>query len=389
MRKLLTSPAKMSIGTLENQIYQTALKYVADLALNLMAVKVENHPEDFLGWCKELHKLCKHSINMDLLEENQLRPLKKLQETLEAGISVCQLKMTRITPWPIFLSFIQQNSKLQALEERLTLLDYIKELNAKPLAQMIEEDRLAYTGKHSAKHDISVYNFDVEWFAGTKGAKVFHNLLVNHSEYFDTALAHIPLEGDVTKSHYDAFVSAYCNIFTEHTDGEKPSMMAATRLLAMRRPDTFVALTNAKLDVICQGLSITKFNNQSFAGYWNELVLAIQTCPWHREPAPKEGQELRIWQARALMIDLFLFADESLAENSNYVRMRDKPTKIKIGVARSVKRTKESAEQIVDKALAQEDIPEYLLDMRNSLVNSVKDGKPVEKAISLMRSIFG
>ncbi|MEW6999539.1 hypothetical protein AADZ86_17760 [Colwelliaceae bacterium BS250] len=389
MRKLLTSPAKMSLGSLENQIYQNVLKYVADIALNLMAVKVENHPEDFVSWCKELHKLCKHGVNVDLLEPEQLKPLKKLQETLETGISICQLKMMRIVPWPIFVEFINNNAELQALNERLALLDYVKDLAPKPLSEMIEEDVLTFSGKHNAKHDISVYNFDVEWFAGTKGAKVFHTLLISHASEFDIALSHIPLTGEVSYENYQAFVSHYQSIFSEHTDGDKAPMVAATRLLAMRRPDQFVALTNAKIDSICQGLNITKFNNQSFTGYWNELILTIRSCTWYKQAEPTDAQELRLWQARVILIDTFMFADSSLAQNSNYVRMRDKPTKIRVGVARSVKRSKESAESIVDKALAADDIPEYLLEMRNSIVNSVKDGKPVEKAISLMRSIFG
>ena len=389
MRKLLTSPVKMSLGQTEHQIYENILKYVADLALNLMAVKVENHPEDFLSWCKELHHLCKYKLNMDLLEPAQLKPLKKLQDTLETAVSVCQLKMMRIAPWPIFKDFIEKQATLHALEERLTLLNYVKAIADKPFAEMIEEDLLTFCGKHSAKHDISVYNFDVEWFANTKGAKVFHQLLISNPEKFDDALAHIPLEGEVTHLHYQAFVCAYKNIFAELAEGEKPSMIAATRILAMRRPDQFIALTNNKIDALCQGIGITKFNNQDFDSYWNELIMTLQSCTWHKQAAPESEEERRLWDVRAILVDLFFFADDQMAENSNYIRMRDKPQKIKVGVARSVKRSQESAESIVDKALASPDMPEYLLEMRTSIINSVKDGKPVDKAISLMRSIFG
>ncbi|WP_371377805.1 hypothetical protein [Thalassotalea aquiviva] len=389
MRKLLTSPGKMSLGQAEHQIYESALKYVADLALNLMAIKVENHPEDFLGWCQELHRLCKHKMNMDLLEPAQLKPLKKLQETLELGVSVSQLKMMRIAPWPIFTNVVEQQKTLHAIDERMRLLTYVKGLEEKTLAEMVDEDRMTFCGKHTAQHDISVYDFDVEWFASTRGAKSFHTLLQSHPQLFDQALAHIPLTGDVEYVHYQGFVNSFKAIFNEHTDKDKPSMVAATRLLAMRRPDVFVALANNKIDPICQGLNVTKFNNQDFDSYWHELIMTLQTCPWYTSPEPEEQAELTLWQVRAALIDVFFFADQSLAENSNYIRMRDKPTKTKVGVAKSVKRSKESAEQIVDKALAADDVPEYLLDMRNSLVNSVKDGKPVEQAISLMRSIFG
>ena len=167
----------MSLSATEQTIYQSALSFVADLSLNLMAVKVENHPDNFLNWCGELHRICLHDVNRDLLEPSQEKPLKKLQETLSTGVSACQLKLARVIPWPIFVGFVQEASSLQALPERLKLLDYIANIRSNNLADMIEEDRLAFAGKHTSQHDISVYDFDVEWFAGTRGAKTFHQLL--------------------------------------------------------------------------------------------------------------------------------------------------------------------------------------------------------------------
>ena len=379
----------MALTTAEQTIYQNALSFVADISLNLMAVKVENHPEDFLNWCRELHRICLHDVNRDLLEPSQEKPLKKLQDTLSNGVSACQLKMARVIPWPIFTSFIQENASLHALPERLKLLDYVENIRQKSLAEMIEEDRLTFAGKHTAQHDISVYMFDVEWFAGTRGAKTFHQLLKSTPEAFDQALAFIPLKGEVNVKHYQDFVSAYKAIFSQHTDVEKAPLTAATRLLAMRRPDQFVALTSSKLDILSQGLGLVKLNNQSFDDYWHEMINSVRGTQWWRSEMPEDEVEQQLWKNRAILIDIFLFADNSLAENSNYIRMRDKPKKIKIGVAKAVKRSKESAEAIVDKAFEADDIPEYILNMRSTIVNSVKDGKTVDQAITLMRNIFG
>ncbi|WNC73302.1 hypothetical protein RGQ13_04735 [Thalassotalea psychrophila] len=389
MRKLLTSPAQLSLSDSENNIFQTALKYIADLSLNLMAVKVTNHPEDFLGWCKELHHICKHDLNMDLLDDKQLAPLKKLQDTLELGISLTQLKMVRIAPWPIFYSIVKEQAELQSLTERVTLMDYVAQLRNQSLEQMIEEDRLVFSGKHTVKHDPSIFQFDVEWFGSTKGAKTFHNLLQSHPQDFDLALANIPLEGAVSKDQYQAFVKDYKAIFSRRTDNEKAPLVVATRLLAMRRPDVFINITNNNLSVLCQGLNIAKFNNQDFDSYYNDMVLSLHCFHWHNQAAPTDEQELQLWNIRAILVDLFLFADDSQAQNSNYIKLRDKPKKTTSGVVKAMKRSKESAEMLVDKALEGDDIPEYLLDMRSTIVNSVKDGKSVEQAIGLMRTIFG
>lgn len=391
MRALLTSPNAMSLSDSEQSIYQTALTYVADLSLNLMAVKVENHPTDFINWCKELHYICQHRVNHELLEPEQVKPLKKLSECLVLGTSVSQLKMARVLPWPVFAGFVKDNASLQALDERLALLTYINTLKETPLDALSEEDRLTFAGKHTAQHDPGVYKFDVEWFAGTKGAKVFHQLLKDNPQAFDEALAHIPLDGDVEQLHYLAFVNAYKDIFNRLATNEKAPLAPATRLLAMRRPDQFIALTNAKIDAITQGLGVVKLNNQSFDDYWQELILTMRECPWWKASKPdlEHEDEITLWENRAVLVDLFLFADSTLAENSNYIRLRDKPKKASTSSSRGVKRTKESAEQLVDKALASDDVPEFVKNMRSTIVKSVQDGKTVEQAIGLMRSIFG
>ncbi|WP_426358091.1 hypothetical protein ACPUVO_16855 [Pseudocolwellia sp. HL-MZ19] len=426
MKKLLSLPVNMSLSEAENQIYQNFLKYVPPLSLNLMAVKVENRPDDFLGWCGELIRLCRDDLNMDLMEDEQLVPLKKLQGVLETGFTTSQFKMARIAPWPIFLGFVEQQNTLHALDERLRLLNYVDTLREQPLAELPIEDRLVFAGKHTSDHDYSVYNFDVEWFASTKGAKVFHILLEQSPEKFDAALAHIPLTGDVNDDQYQKFVEAYKAIFAEYTpdkpQSNTPPLAAATRLLAMRRPDQFIALNNNKIDIMCQGLSIAKFKNTDFTSYWNDAIGTLRTFAWWNQEEPaivetsskvevettaSESDEVSaeagvseeksegsrkhaIWKNRAVLIDLFLFADVDLAANSNYVRAKDKAnnasTKSKAAPKR---RGKETAEMLVDKALVAEDLPEYMQGKRDTLINQVKAGKSVEQAIGLMRAIFG
>ncbi|GAA6203485.1 MULTISPECIES: hypothetical protein [Thalassotalea] len=394
MRKLLSSPVKMPLSESENFIYQNILKYVPELSLNLMAIKVDEHPNDFLGWCHQLLKLSRDSINMDLLEPAQLPSLKKLHDILKTSISRAQIKMTRIAPWPIFCQFIQQQKIAHALDERLRLLQYINEIKTQPLSEMIEEDKLAFAGKHTNKHDISLYQFDVEWFASTKSAKVFHQLFIEQPQAFDQALSHIPLTGEVTLNEYDKFVSAYQDIFSSYSsdkaNDKKAPLAPATRLLAMRRPDQFIALTASKIETFCQGFSIAKFNNFDFSAYWQDMIGTIRTCAWWHQASPENEQELILWNNRVILLDVFLHAEKGSAEKSNYIKLRDKPLKKTTKSAPMVrKRSKESAEALIDRALEDEELPAYLLNKRDTLIHQVKEGKTVEQAISLMRAIFG
>ncbi len=395
MRKLLSSPVKMALNEAESASYQNALKHISEITLNLMAVKVENRPDDYFGWCVELIDVCRNRINMNLLEAEQLPSLKKLEQVLVLGASVSQFKMARIAPWPIFTAFIEQQASLHALDERLALLDYIQLLNNKSLAEMTELERLTYAGKHTNQHCHTQYDFDVEWFASTKGAKVFHTLLAEQPERFDIALGHIPVSGDVTPKQYQEFVSVYKQIFTDYTvdkeNGEKPPLAPATRLLAMKRPDQFIALTNIKIDTLCQGLSIAKFNAFDFENYWQDMIGTLRTFAWWHQAEPEDEKELQLWKARAILVDLFLFVDEDFAFTSNYLRIRDKKLNSVDSSYKSSRRgrIKLTPEEIVDQALAEEGVPEYIQTKRDTILKQVKDGKSVEHVIGLMRAIFG
>jgi len=389
----------MSLSAVDNSLYQKSLTYIADLSLNLMAIKVSHYPEDFLGWCIELLVICNQGINRDLLDDEQFKPLEKLTTLLETSTSVSQFKMARIAPWPIFVDFIEQQAKLHALEERLALLDYVCELKQTPLAEMKELDRLVFAGKHSNKHIHTIYNFDIELFGSTKGSNLFHRLLTEQPSAFDHALSFIPLSGDVTPAQYNQFVVAYKKIFSTYTkvkiSGEKAPLAPASRLLAMRRPDQFIAITIAKIDILCQGLDIAKFNNYDFESYWQDLIGTMRTFVWWHQSEPSDTGERKLWLVRAILVDLFFYADENHAFNSNYLRIRDKKLNTRVGKKISSfksprrARVKLTIEEVVDQALADSEIPEYIKNKRSSIISEVKKGKKAEHVINLMRAIFG
>jgi len=180
-------------------------------------------------------------------------------------------------------------------------------------------------------------------------------------------LSNAPLTGDVNYDEYQKFVTDFQKIFSDYAQEQsqdssvksKAPLPAATRLLAMRRPDQFIALNNNKIDMFCKGLSIVKFSNTDFSSYWHDMIGTLRTLPWWNQAEPEQSitesstttslddssdvdsdliteqeeaidekenpdLELIIWQNRAILIDLFLFADADLSQNSNYIRARDK-----------------------------------------------------------------
>jgi hypothetical protein len=90
-------------------------------------------------------------------------------------------------------------------------------------------------------------------------------------------------------------------------------------------------------------------------------------------------------------MDLFLFADEDFAATSNYLRIRDKKLNSSVSSYKSTRtvRVKLTNEQVVDQALAEDGIPEYIIRQRDTILSEVKKGKNVEHVIKLLRAIFG
>ena len=396
MIKFITSPQDMRLSDVETAQYDQIVDYVTEIGLNLMAVKVTNRPADFLGWCNELYNYVRYGINMDLLDEKHEKPLQKLLLLLETSITCRQVKTSRITPWPFLKNFLLDQADRQALAERLRLLNYISSLRISTFADMSDLERLAFAGKHLSAHEPAKFDFDVELFGSTRGAKGLHELLQHTPSLLDDALSAIPLEGEVSEADYKEFVTRYTAAFAT-LDKAKAGLFAATRLLAMRRPDVFMVLTASKVDALCQGLGLVKLKPTDFSRYWVDIIEALHRQPWFKSAQPEDATELELWNNRVVLFDLFFFVDKDFADKSNYLKLKNKPVVVRTatggraratGVVRK-KRTKESATEVVDRLLAEPDLPAYLQSKRASMIAEVEKGKSATEVVQLLRAIFG
>jgi len=76
------------------------------------------------------------------------------------------------------------------------------------------------------------------WFGSMSGAGKFYKLINEEHPAFSLAMDEIPVRGDVRKEHYDRFIAEYLKAYPNGRDG----LGTATRLLAMKRPDTFLCV---------------------------------------------------------------------------------------------------------------------------------------------------
>ena len=138
-------------------------------------------------------------------------------------------------------------------------------------------------------------------------------------------------------------------------------------------------------------ISIAKFNSFDFESYWQDMIGTLRTFAWWHQDEPEDEREAKLWQARAVLVDLFMFADEDFAFGSNFLRIRDKKLNSAESSYKSSRRgrVKLTPEEVVDQALAEDGIPEYIQGKRETILREVKAGKSVEHVIGLMRAIFG
>jgi len=135
----------------------------------------------------------------------------------------------------------------------------------------------------------------------------FKPKIAENDENISLALEQIPLSIEITEQHYFDFWKYYEKYYKIVTAG-KGSIGAATRLLCMKRPDTFICITSTNKNNLRKAFEISKLSiNRD--NYWEEIIKKIQSCNWWLDPKPNKDDkgELIISYARAAFLDSFFY----------------------------------------------------------------------------------
>lgn len=200
--------------------------------------------------------------------------------------------------WPTFYTEIQKDMT-HGFFERLALLDQVANefSKVKHFNDIPQEKRLGIAGLRSKAIPNS------EWFGSMVGAGTFYKLM-NSGEYaFSVALDAIPNAGPVTKHHYDCYIREYLNAFPNGRAG----LGTASRLLSMKRPDTFLCVDNANLKKLALDVGMKRPDKLDYQRYWFEVVERFQQTAWWLSPEPKCDYEAKAWRARAAMLDAIFY----------------------------------------------------------------------------------
>ncbi len=145
---------------------------------------------------------------------------------------------------------------------------------------------------------------DTDWglFGSMSGAGVFKAMVKNAPASLSAALDCIPATGEVAREDYVAFMREFKRAF----GGGRSGIATGTRLLAMKRPDTFVCVDSRNRDGLCGDLG-TAPTTLGLDRYWDSIIAPIQDSLWWNQPRPALPVERLIWEGRAAFLDAIYY----------------------------------------------------------------------------------
>jgi hypothetical protein len=135
-----------------------------------------------------------------------------------------------------------------------------------------------------------------------KQAMIYKREINRNPQGISAALDAIPLEGEVTDENYWAFVDQF-NVALE--GGNK--YRSGTRLLAMKRPDVFFALSRGNNVLLSADFGIPNVENMNFERYWDQVILTMRRADWYQNPLPINNFERRIERYKAAFMDAMYY----------------------------------------------------------------------------------
>jgi hypothetical protein len=165
----------------------------------------------------------------------------------------------------------------------------------KAVAGIMHTDAVANSG---------LEKYQIGWFGSMQGSGSFTNLIANQDVRIARAIDSIPRRGSVSEADYDRFCELFTLAFEDSArTGRYPT---ATRLLAMKRPDTFVCVNNGNKVSLAEALHFAP-TTLSLENYWERMIESIRHAQWYNAPRP-EGPDSEAWDCRSALIDAICYS---------------------------------------------------------------------------------
>lgn len=225
-------------------------------------------------------------------QSKKLSSLEKLQTYDKKDVSSILEMMT----WDEYVDNLDRSDN--ANEIRIRLLEKAYEIfrKNKPFDSLPIDTRRALAGFPRKDAKISE---DIDWkfFGSMVGAGDFkHDIL--HNIKIGKALDKIPMKGPVTKEMF----LEYCKAFNRNNP-----IGCATRLLAIKRPDFFVAINNKNKKVLGKMLNMPQ-SDFNIGNYWN-ILMRIHNSIWFHDSSHVHPQDMNKKRFQVALLDILSYEE--------------------------------------------------------------------------------
>ena len=197
-----------------------------------------------------------------------------------------------------------RNDKNNSFYMRLELLKTANQyFSNNTFHEMQEIERMKISGTVKDRDGINFHLF------GNMGANPrFTQRIKDDYENISSSLEFIPLNGIVTKQNYMNCIE----YFKKNKDeGLGYGVATISRLLSMKRPDTFFCLTGGNSTYLYKDFGIKKeIKRHEYERYWDEIIERIYKSDWFNIKEPSSLDEKKLWNNRVAMLDSIFYNGE-------------------------------------------------------------------------------
>lgn len=202
--------------------------------------------------------------------------------------------------WTAYSSSILDEDS-DAIGSRLRVLRWAKANREVPFDQLAQEDRQKMLGTIVGGEQATNFQYFCRSSIRQRSLSAALGLGARRegerTRLVARALMAVPTTGEVRRPMFERFVE----LWTRATGTSGVSV--ASRLLVMRRPDTFLCLTNPNRTQFCSAYGVPVHKTVHLADYWENVIEPIRRSPWWHSPEPERGLAKDLWRGRVAMLD--------------------------------------------------------------------------------------
>jgi HKD family nuclease len=150
---------------------------------------------------------------------------------------------------------------------------------------------------------------DWAWFGSMGGNGDFASLIGRQDRKLAAALDSIPRKDPVRLEDFDEYCRRFREAFLDANAQHIGEYPTATRLLAMKRPDTFVCANGKNKANLAKALNFAP-TTLKLENYWDRVIAPIQSSPWYNAPRP-QGSDSELWDYRVAMLDTIYYDEDA------------------------------------------------------------------------------